>query len=36
VFPTPAVHGRNCYALWAVDKLGRPSDVPATVFVTVD
>jgi hypothetical protein len=36
VFPTVAVHGRNCYALWAVDKLGRPSDVPATVFVTVE
>ena len=23
-FPTPAVQGRKCYAVWAVDKLGRP------------
>ncbi len=35
-FPLPAAHGRNCYAVWAVDKLGRPSDTASTVFVSVE
>ena len=27
--------GRYCYSLWSTDPLGRPSDRPATVWVTV-
>jgi hypothetical protein len=27
--------GRYCYALWSTDPLGRPSDRPATVWITV-
>jgi hypothetical protein len=27
--------GRYCYALWSTDTLGRPSDRPATAWVTV-
>jgi hypothetical protein len=27
--------GRYCYSLWSADQLGRPSDRPATVWVTV-
>ncbi len=34
-FPTPAVPGTNCYSVWALDKLGRPSAHPARVSVTV-
>ena len=33
-FETPAVRGRSCYAIWATDRLGRPSAV-AHVYVTV-
>ena len=27
--------GRYCYALWSTDPLGRPSDRPATAWVTL-
>ena len=31
----PTQPGRHCYALWSTDPLGRPSDKPATVWITV-
>ena len=31
----PPQPGRYCYALWSTDPLGRPSDRPATVWITV-
>ncbi len=31
----PSQPGRHCYALWSTDSLGRPSDRPATAWVTV-
>lgn len=33
-FTTPPVRGRNCYGVWAIDKLGRPS-AAARLFVVV-
>jgi hypothetical protein len=27
--------GRYCYAVWSTDPLGRPSDRPATAWITV-
>jgi hypothetical protein len=31
----PSPPGRYCYALWSTDPLGRPSERPATAWVTV-
>jgi hypothetical protein len=34
-FTTRAVPGTHCYAVWAIDKLGRSSDNPAVVSISV-
>jgi hypothetical protein len=31
----PTQPGRHCYALWSTDPLGRLSDKPATIWITV-